>query len=456
MYAMVLAAGLSSRMKEEKLLLPLEEHTILERSLETASRLCENVLVVTKPKIAADTAFPENVQVAINETPEAGLASSITVGIAWLKANAPECEGVLMLLADEVSIRMNVAYEVMEKVQGRYDAIIAVSCNGKICHPVAFGAAWFNQLAALKGDKGGSQILKAYPESVEYVEADDEGDVDIDTQEDYLHAVLQHRKLVLVRGAGDIATGSIHRLHEAGFLVAAMEIAHPTVIRRKVSYAQALLSGECTVEGQRAVLCATPFDMAKAFGRGEIPVFVDPNAVLVTKLRPDVVVDAILAKRNLGTTIDMAPVVVGLGPGFTAGVDCHAVVETMRGHTLGRVIYDGSAIPDTGIPGNIGGYTKERVMHAPASGVVNLMHDIGDYVECGECLAMIGDTPLTASLTGYLRGIIADGSEVCQGLKMADIDPRDVYGHCFSISDKALSIGGGTLEAVMHLLHCKM
>ena len=258
--------------------------------------------------------------------------------------------------------------------------------------------------------------------------------------------------LVLIRGAGDLASGIALRLHHAHLSVVMTDLPQPTAIRRTVCFSQAIVYGSMTVEDVTARFCAAPEDAAAILAAGEIPVLADPEAKCRTALRPDVVVDAILAKKNLGTRITDAPCVIGVGPGFTAGEDCHAAVETMRGHTLGRVIWSGSAVPNTGVPGNIGGYTIERVMHSPCAGEFRALRQIGDTVEAGETVAAVGGEPLCAKITGTLRGILPEGFYVPrEGFKSADVDPRCRLFHCFTASDKALAVGGGVLEAVLML-----
>ena len=257
---------------------------------------------------------------------------------------------------------------------------------------------------------------------------------------------------ILIRGAGDIATGIALRLYRAGMQVVMTDLPAPTAIRRTVCFSQAIILGEMTVEDVTARRAETPDQAEALLAQGLIPVLADPDCTCRTRLRPDALVDAILAKRNLGTSRDMAPVVIGVGPGFTAGTDCHAVVETMRGHTLGRVIWSGSAVPNTGIPGNIGGYTIERVMHSPCAGEFRALRQIGDTVEAGETVAAVGGEPLCAKITGTLRGILPEGFYVPrEGFKSADVDPRCRLFHCFTASDKALAVGGGVLEAVLML-----
>ena len=258
--------------------------------------------------------------------------------------------------------------------------------------------------------------------------------------------------LVLIRGAGDLASGIALRLHHAGLRLVLLDLEKPTAIRRTVCFSQALIFGRWQVEDVCAVRAETPEDVEAAWAAGEIPVLADPDCRCLSWLRPDALVDAILAKRNLGTRISDAPVVIGVGPGFTAGEDCHAVVETMRGHTLGRVILSGSAIPNTGVPGNIGGFTIERVMHSENAGTFHALREIGDTVTALEPVAEIGGVPLRAKITGTLRGLLPEGFYVpCAGFKSGDVDPRCELSHCYTASDKALAVGGGVLEAVLTL-----
>ncbi|HLH24037.1 MAG TPA: selenium-dependent molybdenum cofactor biosynthesis protein YqeB [Chloroflexota bacterium] len=257
--------------------------------------------------------------------------------------------------------------------------------------------------------------------------------------------------LTVVKGAGDMATGVALRLHRAGLRLLMTEIAAPTVVRRSVAFAEAVFAGETTVEDVRARRCA---DLAEAAALDPeiIPVLVDPEAAVVGALRPTVVVDGIMAKRNLGTRIDDAPVTIALGPGFVAGRDVHAVIETQRGHYLGRVILDGPAEADTGVPGNIGGYTRERVLRAPADGRLVEPAPIGAQVGPGDTVAWVGDQPVQATIQGTLRGLLREGIAVSAGMKVGDVDPRAERAHCFTVSDKSLAVGGGALEAVFYLV----
>ena len=254
--------------------------------------------------------------------------------------------------------------------------------------------------------------------------------------------------LVLIKGAGDLASGVAVRLHRAGFSVVMTDLPQPTAIRRTVSFSQAVICGQCQVESLIGRL-AEAETVSDVLARGEIPVLVDPDCRCLPVLQPQVVVDAILAKRNLGTAITDAPVVIGLGPGFTAGTDCHAVVETMRGHDLGRVIWQGCALPNTAVPGLIGGYAGERVLRAPADGIFRQALDIGAQVQPGDAAGYVGTLPMVCTIAGVLRGILPDGTPVHKGMKAGDVDPRCDVSHCSRVSDKALAIGGGVLEAIL-------
>ena len=306
--------------------------------------------------------------------------------------------------------------------------------------------------------------------------------------------IIKKNLLIICRGAGDLATGIIHRLHRAGHRVIALETDYPAAIRRQVSFCEAVYDGSAAVEGVTARLvpaladaetdtetCSGINDTPAAhivsekwdssaieavLEAGEVPLLIDPKGESIVLLKPDVVVDAIIAKKNLGTTIDMAPLVIGVGPGFTAGQDVHLVIESMRGHNLARIITDGMAQPNTGVPGNIAGFTSERVIHAPAAGYIYDVRKIGDIVQKGDEIARIYPdkesydnalseyVPVNATITGIIRGLIREGYYFRKGFKIADIDPRESeITNCFTISDKARSIAGSVLEAVSAFEH---
>lgn len=256
--------------------------------------------------------------------------------------------------------------------------------------------------------------------------------------------------MIIVRGGGDLATGTIYRLHQCGYAVLVLETGHPTAIRRKVSFCEAVYDGTVEVEGVRCHRVDRIEECQGVWERHEIPLMVDPQAEVIGKIHPEAVIDAIIAKRNLGTSRDMAGLTIALGPGFCAGTDVDYVIETMRGHQLARILEQGAALPNTGVPGIIGGYGAERVIHAPASGDIRVFVRIGDLVEKGQILAVIGDAKVKASLTGVLRGIIRDGFPVKKGLMIADIDPRkEQKENCDTISDKARCIAGSVLELLV-------
>ncbi len=264
--------------------------------------------------------------------------------------------------------------------------------------------------------------------------------------------------LVAVKGAGDLATGVIHRLVRSGFPVIATELPQPTVLRRTVAFAEAVSLGEMTVEGITARRADSIEGIQAALKRSLVSVVVDPDGILLKQMQPVVLVEATLSKRNSGITMDDAPIVIALGPGYEAGRDVHAVIETNRGHNLGRVYLEGSAEPNTGVPGAIGGYSSERLLRSPCAGTIFGLRQIGDTVQAGETVAIVkaspagkDEMPVIAAISGILRGLVRDGLGVTPGMKIGDIDPRAVREHCFTISDKSRAVAGGVLEAIMYL-----
>lgn len=262
------------------------------------------------------------------------------------------------------------------------------------------------------------------------------------------------KDLIIVRGGGDLATGTIYKLKKSGFPVLILEVAQPSAIRRNVAFCEAVYQGTQTVENMTCYLAESLAQAQQFLNEGKLAVLVDPAGESIAALNPLAVVDAILAKKNLGTNKRLAPITVALGPGFRAGEDVDAVIETKRGHNLGRVLWEGTAAPNTGIPGIIGGYGIERVIHCPAKGILRNVKKITDTVSKGEVIAVVemenGIVPVEATVDGILRGLIRDGYPVQIGFKMADIDPRiDEYNNCFTISDKARCIAGGVLEAIL-------
>lgn len=257
---------------------------------------------------------------------------------------------------------------------------------------------------------------------------------------------------VLIRGAGDLASGIACKLFRCGFELIMTDTAVPTTVRRTVAFSPAVYEGHAQVEEIEGVLCSGLDEARNQIKIDRIAVMVDEAHSVCSLWKPDVVVDAIIAKRNLGTTICDADIVIGVGPGFTAGIDCHCVVETKRGHNLGRCIWEGSAIPDTGVPGVIGGYSKERIIRASADGIFRGNVPIGALVKAGDIVGFVDDMPIYARIDGMVRGLLQDGVAVTAGMKSGDIDPRGADANCRTVSDKAAAIGGGVIEAIMSLV----
>jgi xanthine dehydrogenase accessory factor len=257
------------------------------------------------------------------------------------------------------------------------------------------------------------------------------------------------RPLVLVRGGGDLASGVAARLFRSGFGVVVVEAARPLAVRRLVSFAEAVYVGQVEIEGIRGRLAADPAAAVDIWREGVVPVLVDAAAECRFHLRPVALIDGRMLKGAAENQIAYAPLVVGLGPGFTAGRDCHALVETNRGHHMGRVFWEGSAQPDTGVPELVAGYGVERVLRAPASGVIHSHAVLGTLIGRGQLIAEVGGAALRAPFAGALRGLMHDGSAVQEGTKIGDLDPRGLTEYCFQISDKSLAVGGGVLEALL-------
>ncbi len=272
------------------------------------------------------------------------------------------------------------------------------------------------------------------------------------------HTIAASRNvLVAVKGAGDLATGVIHRLKRAGFAVMATELPHPTVLRRTVAFAEAIALGQMTIEGITAQRANSIEDIRVILENNFVPILIDPDGFAFKKIQPDVIVEATLLKYNSGIKVNDAPIVIALGPGYEAGVDAHAVIETNRGHNLGRVYFEGFAEPNTGVPGTIGGYAGERLLRAPCAGRLFGIHQIGDQIHEGDIVAIVKSgevtVPITAAIPGILRGLVRDELVVNTGMKVGDIDPRAIREHCFTISDKSRAIGGGVLVAILYFMN---
>ncbi len=255
--------------------------------------------------------------------------------------------------------------------------------------------------------------------------------------------------MILIRGGGDLATGVAVRLHRAGFQVVITELAQPLVVRRTVSFAEAVPEGRIEVEGITAELVNLPEDARETLKAGNIPVLIDPDLTSLEVLRPEVVVDARMRKKSPERGKNLATLVIGLGPGFIAGENCHTVIETNRGHDLGRVLWAGTPQPDTGIPGSVLGYSTERVLRAPEDGKLISGAKIGDRVKKGTVIALVGNLAVLAPFDGILRGLLRPETMVKKGMKIGDVDPRDDPNLVLLVSDKSRAIGGAVLEAIL-------
>lgn len=261
-----------------------------------------------------------------------------------------------------------------------------------------------------------------------------------------------HEIGVAIKGAGEIASAVAWRLHMANFnKILMLETANPLAVRREVSFCEAVHDGKKGIEGVNAVLVQRPDEIKICWEKNDVAVVVDPQWQTLEEVRFDVLVDAILAKKNLGTNMDAASLVIGLGPGFWAGRDVHLVIETNRGHNLGRIITSGEAELNTGIPGAIGGFTEERVLRAPADGVFQPRRNISDFVKMDEIVGSVAGVDVRSRIDGVIRGLIRPNSQVFQGLKIGDIDPRGEVSYCYTISDKARAISGSVLEAMLRI-----
>ena len=465
-HVILLAAGNSRRFGNNKLLYPYKGKPMYQHVLEIAAHMDETEfqeftigekIVVTQYEEIREAAQQAGLGCRINKEPELGISHSIRLGVEAVEelSKGGTQDAILFVVCDQPELTEEVFYGLIRSYEASSKRIACVADGERLGNPVIFESAYWEELKSLCEEQGGKTVLKRHREDVELYQVKDGKKLrDIDCLWDL-------KPLVVVRGGGDLATGTIHKLYEEGYRVAVLETEHPACIRRQVSFCEAIYEGKIEVEGVTAVHIEEAEEDAlynaveKAWARGEIPVLKDPFGHVIETRQPEVVVDAILAKRNLGTTKEMAPLTIGLGPGFTAGQDVDIVIETMRGEHLGKIYRTGSAIPNTGIPGVIAGYSKERVIHAPASGKFQPRKRIGDMVKTDEVLGVIipeeqqGEVPVFASMTGLLRGMIKEGYLVKKGLKIMDIEPRmDEKELCFLISDKAKCIGESVYQVI--------
>lgn len=451
--AIIMASGFSRRMGRNKLMLLYNGKPLIDHVMDHVQGAgLSSVFLVSGNEEVLERGRLRNINTIYNGKADAGQSESVKAGIL----NSTECDAYMFFSGDQPLLDEETIRLLTGSFAENPGCIIVPAFRGRKGSPVIFPKRFREELLALSGDTGGREVIRNHPESVLLVEVSDSSMLlDIDTKEEYMELIELHplkEDTVVVRGGGDIATGTIHRLHRCGYKVLVLETENPTAIRRRVSFCEAVYEGKAVVEGVTAKLISSLEDIRLCWEEGTIPVAVDPQGELIDILKPLAVVDAILAKRNLGTKRDMAPITIALGPGFEAGSDVDVVIETMRGHSLGRLIFEGSAIPDTGIPGEVAGHSEDRVIHSPADGIIKSAAGIGDAVSKGDIIAFIGTCEVRATIDGILRGMIRDKSSVFKGMKIADIDPRlDEKQNCFFISEKARNISGGVLEAILYL-----
>lgn len=446
-HLILLAAGNSRRFGGNKLLSlfngkPMYQHLTDRLKRMEMPFLGEKIIVSQYEEILC--AMEEQSYLAVqNFHPEYGISYSIRLGLDTLMKHGAETEdAVCFFVCDQPYLSRNTIEQFLQGYRFAGKGIGCVGTGEKLGNPVVFQMRYARELLSLTGDVGGKSVVKKHMDDVYVYQAENEELEDID---------YRKKSLVIVRGAGDLASGVIHRMYREGYRVLALETSKPACIRRQVAYGEAVYDGQTEVEGVTAVRVSDWKEVEACWSEGRIPILIDERGNAIEQWKPDIVIDAILAKKNLGTAKDMAPLTIGLGPGFTAGEDVDVVIETMRGDTLGKIYRQGSALANTGVPGMIGGYAKERVIHSTSNGKMHAVHEIGDVVKQGELLAYVGETPVYATIDGILRGLIRDNYEVTKGLKIMDIDPRiSELNQCFLISDKAKKIANSVYETIKH------
>lgn len=459
--AIILAAGQGRRMGTLKQLLPWKDGTILEtvvRTVLACSELDDEVRVVLgagrdRIRAALENIVDPRLRLVENTDHGRGMLSSIKCGVKDL----PEAsQGFMIVLGDQPLIQPELVSTLARHwLKNKADFLLPVH-QGRRGHPVLVSAKYTRQVLELEDRDGGlRQLIARHGERVQTLTVGTPAiHIDLDNPREYLRYRPggNDMKLIVIRGAGEMASGTAHRLHRAGYSIIMTELPRPLAVRRTVAFAQAVFDGAYNVEeiqGQSTESLAEAMEFCR---EGKVAIFVgDIRGEALKNLKPVALVDATLAKENLGTEIDEAPVVIGLGPGFTAGIDVHAVVETNRGHDMGRVLYWGSAQDNTGNPGDIGGYTLERVLKAPVDGVFSSPRQIGETIAAGEVFGHVGSCEIPAAVSGIVRGLLMPGTQVRAGTKLGDIDPRNIEAYCRTISEKARAIAGGVLEALLHL-----
>lgn len=456
-HAVLLAAGASTRFGGLKQTAPVDGSPMIVASLRAllATPVTQVVVVLGHGRHeveAAARAVVSDPRVAyvVNPHPDEGLSRSLAVGVGAV----PLADGVLVALGDMPWIVPETLRRLLDVFADDVRDIVAPVHDGRRGHPVIFSPRFADALAALNGDVGAAPLVRRFAADLRSVEVEDPGVLrDVDDPSALARCAARSTPgrvpwlpTVVVRGGGDLATGVAWRLFRCGFPILVLERAQPLAIRRNVAFARAVFDDTCTVEGVEARRVEIPVLARVSY----VPVIIDPDGRAIDALRPDVVVDARMTKGANDTHIHMAALVIGLGPGFEAGRDCHNVIETQRGHFLGRVIENGAAQPDSGRPGTLGGHDVLRVLRAPCAGVFHATSALGGQVSAGDTVGIVGDTPVTTAIGGTLRGLICEGTPVHAGLKVGDVDPRPADQIDLDIiSDKARAIAGGVLEAIL-------
>lgn len=450
--AVLLAAGSSRRFGGDKLRAPYRGKPLVEHALGALAG-CPGIgetLLVVRPDTPPAAARP-GVRIVPNPRYAEGMGTSLRTGI---EAAPVDADAYLVALADMPGTTPALVAMLLARWAAAREKIVVPVHHGHRGHPVILPARFRDELLALSGDVGARGILRAHADAVEEVPVDDPAvlfDVDLPHDLPWPGTLAPgSRGRVLVKGAGEQASAVGHRLFRAGYRVVMTDIARPTAIRRTVSFASALYEGAIEIEGVRGVRHALE-DVAAlpADAWDHVVVCADPEARLVARWRPDAIVDGRILKRNQDNSPADAPLVIGLGPGLEAGRHVHFVVETNRGHDLGRVIAHGASQHDTGEPGDIGGYTHERLLRAPADGTFETARAIGETVAMDDLVGMVAGQPVRARVAGVLRGLIWPGLAVTAGMKIGDVDPRGDARMCRTLSDKARTISGAVLEIVV-------
>lgn len=458
--AIILSAGQARRMGTLKQLLPWQGgqtvlDTVIKNTLACPDIDGPVILVLGAGAQAIRPALApvsdSRLYIVENSDWPQGMLSSIKAGLGHLP---PDCQGFMLILGDQPLVSCQVISALAAHFKAGSAPLIIPTFDGRRGHPVVVHRRFLPEIQSLTGDVGLRELVNRYGQQVCYFEVGNQGIlIDLDCPGDYAKYRPQAgRGLILLRGAGEMASGIAHRLYRAGFSIIMQELPSPLAVRRPVSFAQAVFSGRHTIEGVTAVRARDKEECLTLISIKKIALLVgEPDMASLDFFRPSALVDATLAKRNTGITREMAPVVVGVGPGFEAGLDVDAVVESQRGHDLGRVYYTGRAAPDTGLPGQVGGYTYQRVVRAPKTGVFQSPLTIGSTINAGELIGQVDEEKVFAAIPGILRGLVQPGTWVEAGVKVGDIDPRGIAEYCTTISEKARAIAGGVLEAILCL-----